>query len=66
VLLVPGDPAGSRAEPGVLTAWREYHAALLTGPGIGHLPMLRDGQVYPSGTTAGRLRTVTGGSPVCW
>ena len=48
VFLVPGDPAGSRAEPGVLAAWCEHGAALLTGPGIGHLPMLRTPHAHAS------------------
>jgi len=41
VLAVPRDPAAGTAEPGMLTAWREQGAALRTGPGLGHLPMLR-------------------------
>jgi hypothetical protein len=48
MLAVPRDPAAGTAEPGMLTARREYGAALLTGPGIGHPAMLRTPWPYAS------------------
>src|SRR5262249_38246126 len=41
MIAVPFDPAGNRAEPGVLAARHEPGATLLTNPLLSHCPMLR-------------------------